>query len=263
MNISELKNKPNLFRLYSILMMLSDGKKVETSYTELSELSGFHRHTIRRNLNELSDLQIIENIDMQKCADHCTIVRIIVRKLHNKEHIINNAITESYNENVEQNSRDVIRNIVRIKEDPPSSLPPTPPITSTTEENIYDNNYLSIYNKDNLSTDAHTREDSPIHKWIAQLKTERYWQELVCMKHKILPADIIKFLDDYGRDILIRGKQMFSISDVKHYFDYWLPNAIKQHRNDSRSNGFVKLLEEKKRLEQQLAEEDERQRRIR
>ena len=244
-------------------MMLSDGEKVETSYTELSELSGFHRNTLRHYLDDLTSLNFIEIEGIEKCANYCTRVRIRVRKLHNKEHIINNAITESYKENVEQFLEKRVRTRVQPKEDTPSSLSPTPPITSTTEENIYDNNYLSIYNKDNLSTDAHTREDSPIHKWISQLKTERYWQELVCMKHKILPADIIKFLDDYERDILIRGKQMFSISDVKHYFDYWLPNAIKQHRNDSRSNGFVKLLEEKKRLEQQLAEEDERQRRIR
>ena len=251
-----------MFRLYSILMMLSDGDKVETSYTELSELSGFHRNTLRHYLDDLISLNFIEIEGIEKCANYCTRVHIRVRKLHNKEHIISNAVADSYNENVEQNSSNVVRTMVRIKEDPSSSLSPTPPITLTTEENIYDNKYLSINNKVNLSTDARTREDGPIHKWIVQLKTERYWQELVCMKHKILPADIIKFLDDYERDILIRGKRMLSISDIKQYFDYWLPQAIKQRKEDGR-NGFIRLIEEKQRLEQQLAQEDEKQRRVR
>lgn len=259
MNISELKNKPNLFRLYSILMMLSDGEKVETSYTELSELSGFDRRTVKLYMAQLKELEYIN----ETMCENAYNVHTYVLKTAQQNISITNSSKPNYEGFKKQFIGNDVHNIVHTKEDPPSSLSPTPPITSTTEENIYDNNYLSINNKVNLSTDAHTREDSPIHKWIAQLKTERYWKELVCMKHKIRPADIIKFLDDYERDILIRGKQMFSVSDVKHYFDYWLPQAIKQQRNDSRSNGFVKLLEEKKKLEQQLAEEDERQRRIR
>lgn len=259
MDISELKKKPNLFRLYSILMMLSDGGKVETLYTELTAFSDFDRRTIKRYLSQLEELGYI-SLSMCKNTDN---VGDNVAKTAQQNIFITIQSTDSYNENIKQFLGNNVGDNVGDKEDTPSSLSPTPPITSTTEENIYDNNYLSIYNKDNLSTDAHTREDSPIHKWIVQLKTERYWQELVCMKHKVLPVDIIRYLDEYERDILIRGKQMLSISDVKHYFDYWLPNAIKQHRNDTRSNGFVKLLEEKKRLEQLIAEEDEKQRRVR
>lgn len=228
--LADLVTDSNALVLYVYLLLSADKDgKIEVTYDSMAKGTGLSTWQVRGALKKIGNWFVV------------------TRKTTNRKAMITICNSDGYEGEIGLWSQTK----PQTKRETSSSLSPIPPITIP-KENIYNNNInLSIYNKDNLSADAHTREAEYIQKWVGQLKTERYWQELVCMKHKILPNDILSFLDAFATDCIIRGKRLDSIRDVKTYFDYWLVSAIK-NRNEKKSGGISEIMAEIKRVEKEL-----------
>lgn len=99
--------------------------------------------------------------------------------------------------------------------------------TDSTTKNKKEKEYI-IYD-----INARARKDEDlIDDDVVQLKSSTEWVESICMKHRIMPADLDSLFAAFADECRCNGlKAHADINDAKRHFNNWLRIYKQQHRN--------------------------------
>ena len=109
---------------------------------------------------------------------------------------------------------------------------PRAPAIDSIYNNNQDNNILFDVD-DNACADARTyvrEEDEGEDPLIAELKNAPIWQEQMCMRHKLSPAELLRWLDTFTLDAECRGTTHRDLSDAKRHFNDWLRIQLREKK---------------------------------
>ena len=109
---------------------------------------------------------------------------------------------------------------------------PRAPAIDSIYNNNQDNNILFDVD-DNACADARTHvrgEDEGEDPLIAELKNAPIWQEQMCMRHKLSPAELARWLDTFSLDAECRGTTHRDLSDAKRHFNDWLRIQLREQK---------------------------------
>ena len=118
-----------------------------------------------------------------------------------------------------------------------TKIPRAPAIDSI--YNIKQDNNILFDVDDNACADARTHvrgEDEGEDPLIAELKNAPIWQEQMCMRHKLSPAELARWLDTFSLDAECRGTTHRDLSDTKRHFNDWLRIQIREQRKINNEN---------------------------
>ena len=87
--------------------------------------------------------------------------------------------------------------------------------------------------KNNKNISNNTRAYACEEKFTSELKNDESWCELMCMRHKLSKADLIRWIDDFDLDAECRGKVHNNLSDAKQHFNDWLRIQLKIRQNEN------------------------------